>query len=56
MPQISILGDDGEPILYASQTVEGKLFFTFEYYGRNENEGDYEVTRNTGRVMRRRLM
>ena len=42
MPQISIIGDMGKPILYASLTSEGKLFFEFEYYGRNENEGDYE--------------
>ena len=42
MPQISIIGDEGKPVLYASLTPEGKLFFEFEYYGRNENEGDYE--------------
>lgn len=42
MPQISIIGDEGKPILYASLTSDGKLFFEFEYYGRNENEGDYE--------------
>ena len=42
MPEISIIGKEGKPVLYASQTIEGKLFFTFEYYGRNENEGDYE--------------
>ena len=42
MPQISIIGDEGKPVLYASLTLEGKLFFEFEYYGRNENEGDYE--------------
>jgi hypothetical protein len=40
--QISIIGDEGEPVLYASMTSEGKLFFEFELYGRNENEGDYE--------------
>jgi len=39
---ISIIGDEGEPVLYASLTSEGKLFFEFEFYGRNENEGDYE--------------
>jgi hypothetical protein len=42
MPQISIIGDEGKPVLYASLTLEGKLFFEFELYGRNENEGDYE--------------
>ena len=42
MSQISIIGNDGKPILYASLTSEGKLFFTFELYARNENEGDYE--------------
>ena len=42
MPQISILDREGKPILYASLTHEGKLFFEFELYTRNENEGDYE--------------
>jgi hypothetical protein len=42
MPQISIIGDEGKPVLYASLTDEGKLFFEFELYARNENEGDYE--------------
>ena len=42
MAQISIIGDEGKPVLYASITLEGKLFFECEYYGRNENEGDYE--------------
>ena len=42
MSQISIIGNDGKPILYAYLTAEGKLFFTFELYARNENEGDYE--------------
>ena len=42
MPQISIIGKEGVPVLYASQTLDGKLFFEFEYYGRNANEGDYE--------------
>ena len=42
MSQISIIGDEGKPVLYASLTSEGKLFFAFEYYGRTENEGDYE--------------
>ena len=42
MSQISIIGDEGKPVLYASLTLEGKLFFEFEYYGRHENQGDYE--------------
>ena len=42
MSQISIIGDEGKPVLYASLTLEGKLFFEFEYYGHHENEGDYE--------------
>ena len=29
MPQISIIGDEGKPVLYASLTSEGKLFFEF---------------------------
>lgn len=39
---VSIIGNDGKPILYASLTLEGKLFFEFELYARDENEGDYE--------------
>jgi hypothetical protein len=31
MSQISIMGDEGEPVLYASLTSEGNLFFQFEY-------------------------
>ena len=42
MSQISIIGDEGKPVLYASLTLGGKLFFEFEYYGRHANEGDYE--------------
>ena len=42
MTQISIIGVEGKPILYASLTSEGNLFFEFEYYGRDANEGDYE--------------
>ena len=42
MPQISIIGDEGKPVLYASLTLDDKLFFEYEFYGRNENEGDYE--------------
>ena len=42
VPQQSIIGDEGKSVLYASLTLDGKLFFEFEYYGRNESEGDYE--------------
>jgi hypothetical protein len=39
---ITIVGDDGNPILYASLISEGKLRLQFEYFGRDDNEGDYE--------------
>jgi hypothetical protein len=39
---ITIEGDEGNPILYASMTSEGKLCLQFEYFARNDNEGDYE--------------
>ena len=42
MTHITIAGDDGNPILYASMTSEGKLFLQFEYFARDDNEGDYE--------------
>ena len=42
MSNITIVGDDGNPILYASLTLEGKLRLQFEYFARDENEGDYE--------------
>ena len=42
MSQITIVGDEGSPILYASLTSEGKLFLQFEYFARDANEGDYE--------------
>jgi hypothetical protein len=42
MSNITIVGDDGNPILYASLTSEGKLRLQFEYFARDENEGDYE--------------
>ena len=42
MSHISIIGDEGKPVLYAWLTLEGKLFFEFELYARHENEGDYE--------------
>jgi hypothetical protein len=42
MTHITIVGDYGNPILYASLTSEGKLRLQFEYFARDENEGDYE--------------
>ena len=44
MPQISSIGKEGVPVFYASQTLDGKIFSEFENYGRNANEGDYELT------------
>ena len=41
MPQIPIIGSEGKPILYAYLDGED-LKFEFEYYGRTEDEGDYE--------------
>ncbi len=42
MSNITIVGDDGNPILYASLTSDGKLRLQFEYFARDDNEGDYE--------------
>jgi len=42
MTHITIAGDDGKPILYASMTSEGKLLLQFEYFAHDDNEGDYE--------------
>ena len=42
MTHITIVGDDSNPILYASLTSEGKLRLQFEYFARDDNEGDYE--------------
>jgi hypothetical protein len=39
---ITIVGDNGNPILYVSLTSEGKLRLQFEYFARDEIEGDYE--------------
>jgi hypothetical protein len=44
LSQISIIGAEGKPILYASLTSEGHLFLEFEYYGRSSDEGDYEFS------------
>ena len=42
MSYITIVGDNGNPILYESLTSEGKLRLQFEYFARDEIEGDYE--------------
>ena len=42
MSHITIVGDEGDPILYASMTSEGKLLLQFEYFARDDKEGDYE--------------
>jgi hypothetical protein len=42
MSHITIVGNDGNPILYASMTTEDKLHLQFEYFARDNNEGDYE--------------
>ena len=42
MTHITIVGDGGNPILYASLTSEGKLRLQFEYFARDDHEGDYE--------------
>jgi hypothetical protein len=44
MTNITIVGDDGNPILYVSLTSEGKLRLQFEYFARDDNEGDYEFS------------
>jgi hypothetical protein len=48
MSQITIVGDDATPVLYASMTSEGKLFLQFEYFARDDNEGDYEFNHTVG--------
>ena len=48
MSNITIVGDDGNPILYASLTSEGKLRLQFEYFARDDNEGDYEFNHTVG--------
>jgi hypothetical protein len=42
MTDITIIGTQGNPILYATMTSEGKLRLQFEYFARDDNEGDYE--------------
>ena len=41
MPDVTITGEDGKPILYASMHGE-HLRFEFEYYARNDSVTDYE--------------
>jgi hypothetical protein len=41
MPDVTITGEDGKPILYASMHGE-HLLFEFEYYARDDSEMDYE--------------
>jgi hypothetical protein len=41
MPQITITGEDGKPILYADMHGE-HLRFEFEYFARDDSETDYE--------------
>ena len=48
MSYITIMGNEGNPILYASITSEDKLFLQFEYFARDENEGDYEFNHTVG--------
>jgi hypothetical protein len=42
MANIQINDEDGKPVRYA-HLEDGKLILQFEYYGRFEGEGDYEV-------------
>lgn len=47
MGQISIIGIDGKPILYAY--LDGSdLKFQFEHYARSKDEGDYEYIHTVG--------
>jgi hypothetical protein len=41
MPHVTITGEDGKPILYASMHGE-HLRFEFEYFARDDSETDYE--------------
>ena len=41
MPDVTISGEDGKPILYASMHGE-HLRFEFEYFARDDSETDYE--------------
>jgi hypothetical protein len=42
MTQITILGKDNQPVRYA-YLDSGNLKLEFEYYARDDDEGDYEV-------------
>ena len=47
MAQIKIKGKNGKPVRYAS--LDGQnLKLQFEYYARDENEGDYEIIQTVG--------
>ena len=48
MTDITIIGTEGSPILYASVTPDGKLCLQFEYFARDDNEGDYEFNHTVG--------
>jgi len=43
MTDVTIKGEDGKPILYASMHGE-HLRFQFEYYARDDTGGDYEFS------------
>jgi hypothetical protein len=48
MSHITIMGDEGFPILHAAINSEDKLFLEFEYFARDESEGDYEFNHTVG--------
>jgi hypothetical protein len=42
LTQISVIGTNSEPVLYADITSEGKLVFEFEFYRNEQFDFDYE--------------
>ena len=42
LTQISVIGTNSEPVLYADITYEGKLVFEFEFYRNEQFDFDYE--------------
>jgi hypothetical protein len=42
LTQISVIGTNSEPVLYADITHEGKLVFEFEFYRNDQFDCDYE--------------
>ena len=42
LTQISVIGTNSEPVLYADFTSEGKLVFEFEFYRNEQFDFDYE--------------